>query len=343
MLSVERLSTLPPEWDARVARLPGATLFHSAAWTRVLAETYDYRPCHLAVASAGGYAGVLPLMEVASPLTGRRGVALPFTDLCAPLGDAATREALLAEACAVARERRWKYLEVRADPSDPARTPRSTAFYHHTLALEADEDRLLAGLDASTRRAVRKAREGGLTMERGADLAAMRAFYDLLTLTRRRHGVPPQPFGFFAAVQRHLLAEGHGDLFLARQAGRPVAGVVCLRFGCHVVYKFGASDERFQQLRANNLVMWEAIRHYAATGHAVFDFGRTSLDNEGLRRFKRGWGAVEAMIGYLRVDPATGRPLTAPDQAAGWHNAFFRALPPFAARALGAVLYRHMG
>jgi CelD/BcsL family acetyltransferase involved in cellulose biosynthesis len=144
-------------------------------------------------------------------------------------------------------------------------------------------------------------------------------------------------------VQRHLLAPGHGTLFLARHEGRPVAGILCLRFGRHVVYKYGASDERFQHLRANNLVMWEALRHYAATGHTLFDFGRTSLDNEGLRRFKRSWGATEATVGYLRLDPSTGTPLSAPDRASGWHNAVFRHLPLPLSRAAGALLYKHLG
>ena len=39
-----------------------------------------------------------------------------------------------------------------------------------------------------------------------------------------------------------------------------------------MIYKYGASDERHQNLRANNRVMWEAIRRHAADGFAILDF-----------------------------------------------------------------------
>ena len=164
----------------------------------------------------------------------------------------------------------------------------------------------------------------------------------LLALTRRRHGVPPQPFSFFRAVQRHLLAAGHGTLFLARHNDRPVAGVLCLRFGNHVVYKYGASDDHGRDLRANHRAMWEAIRHYAATGATTFDFGRSSLSNEGLRRFKAGWGASAHILAYERHDGPTGALLSVPDAAEGWHNRVFRALPLSASRVIGHLLYRHV-
>ena len=37
-------------------------------------------------------------------------------------------------------------------------------------------------------------------------------------------------------------------------------------YGRKAVYKFGASDERHQDLRGNNLVMWNAIQFLAQNG-----------------------------------------------------------------------------
>ena len=43
----------------------------------------------------------------------------------------------------------------------------------------------------------------------------------------------------------------------------------------HAVYKFGASDERLQELRANNLAMFEGIKYLAEGGAETLHFGRT--------------------------------------------------------------------
>jgi lipid II:glycine glycyltransferase (peptidoglycan interpeptide bridge formation enzyme) len=122
----------------------------------------------------------------------------------------------------------------------------------------------------------------------------------------------------------------------------PVAGAVFFHFGKTAIYKFGASNEAFQHLRANNLVMWEAIKWHAMRGFAVLDFGRTSLGNEGLRRFKLGWGTRERRIDYFRYDQRKSGFVTARDESSGWHNRIFRILPVSLSRLVGAASYRHV-
>src|SRR5262245_35109977 len=76
-----------PAWDARVRRFPAASVFHGQAWARALHACYGFAPRYLVGEGEGGASSILPLMEVSSWLTGRRGVSLPFTDECAPLGE----------------------------------------------------------------------------------------------------------------------------------------------------------------------------------------------------------------------------------------------------------------
>lgn len=332
-----------PEWDARVADFPGATIFHSAAWARTLQHAYGFRPEYHVLRGTAGDSAILPLMEVDSWLTGRRGVGLPFTDACPPLGTRPDELRLLLESA----ERRgtslgWQHLEIRGQPEDADRSPSPTATHvGHRLALSDNLTLLWDGLDPATRRAVRRAREQGVEVTLSTALADLAAFYTLLGATRRRHGLPPQPWSFFARVHDHLIAAGHGHVWLARHGGEPIAGAVFLTFGDHVVYKWGASLEQRQHLRGNNLVMWEAIAWHAQHGFVGFDFGRTASSNEGLRRFKRGWGAVEHPLTYLRVDLRTGERIVSPDRAAGWPTTLFRHAPPVVARWVGALLYRH--
>ena len=330
-------------WDAELAACPDTSFFHGAAWARVLHGAYGFRPAYFTARLAGRLHSVLPLMEVDSWLTGRRGVALPFTDECAPVGvQSDSFPGLYQAALAHAERRGWRYLEFRGGRPLFGEAPPSSSYFGHRLDLQGGEAALLARCESSVRRAIRKAGQAGLTIEFSRELESVRDFHRLLRRTRKRHGVPPQPFSFFAGIHRHILAPGHGWVVLARQAGTPVAGAVYFRHGRTVTYKYGASDEAFQHLRANNLVMWEAIRRHAQEGFTALDFGRTSLENAGLRKFKLGWGAVEHRIDYVRYDRRTRGFAAAADRAHGWHTRLFKLLPDPILRSIGAALYKHV-
>jgi hypothetical protein len=342
-----RFSVLNPlavaDWDRQLLLLPGAGFFHSSAWARVLHDTYGFQPMYQAVIESGRIRALLPLMEVDSWLTGRRGIALPFTDLVEPpCADADTFRQLFDGALALAKTREWKYFECRGGKKWLPDVPASTTFLRHTLDLGLGEPALFASFEDSVRRAVRKAERGNLQLEFSQSAESMQAFYHLLCRTRRRHGVPPQPYSFFANIQRHVLAGNQGWIVLARQGQIPVAGGIFFHFGRHAIYKFGASDETQQQLRANNLVMWRSIQHYTREGFTSFDFGRTSLTNEGLRKFKLGWGTQEETVEYVRHDGRSSTFVTARDEAQGWYNRVFRALPMALSRLAGTALYRHI-
>src|SRR5688572_31401226 len=107
-------------WDALVMALPGHTFFHSAAWARTLEESYGYKPMYFAKVENGGLRALLPVMEVDSWLTGKRGVSLPFSDMCEGLGSDVGE--LFEEAVKVGSGRAWKYLETRGAVSGALRT-----------------------------------------------------------------------------------------------------------------------------------------------------------------------------------------------------------------------------
>lgn len=332
-----------PEWDARLAGFPDASFFHTAAWSEVLRRTYGLRPAYFRDGDAHETRAVFPIMEVASWLTGRRGVSLPFSDRCSPLATGpAALDRVLAAAAGHGTTRSWRYLECRGTSGEVRGAAGSTTFHSHTLSLEGGEAALFAGCSAATRRAVRKAQRNYLQIEFSTDLASMQQFYRLHCATRRRHGLPPQPFRFFRHLLRLVLQADRGWLVLVSVNRVPAAGAIFFRFGPTVTYKFGASDPAFAHLRPNNLIMWEAIIRSARAGHRTFDFGRTSLENTGLRHFKLGWGAEERPLHYFRYQLPGARVISAPDRAHGWHNRLFRLLPPAMLRTLGAALYRHI-
>ena len=126
----------------------------------------------------------------------------------------------------------------------------------------------------------------------------LRTFYRLLVVTRRRHGLPPQPFAWF-----RNLAECLGEAMTVRIAshrGQPVASIVTLRHASTMVYKYGASDARAHPLGAVHSLFWKAIQDASVGGCVSLDLGRTDLHDSGLSTFKERWGAQGAPLRYWR-------------------------------------------
>jgi len=74
------------DWDDLVAAHPQSTIFHSGGWARVLRDTYGHRPFYMARFEGKRLAGLLPVMEVSSWLTGRRSGASIHGFLSGPQG-----------------------------------------------------------------------------------------------------------------------------------------------------------------------------------------------------------------------------------------------------------------
>jgi Acetyltransferase (GNAT) domain len=320
-----------------------ATIFHSTAWARVLVDTYGHRPCYVQMSLNGNLLALVPMMEVQSALTRSRGICLPFSDFCAPLTFSSFGHELVTQKLQqIARERRWSYFELRSHSIIPHDVPASESYYGHSLDLRIGREALISNFSTSVQRAVRKAQRSGLSVSVQTNPEAMAQFYKLHTRTRRRHGVPPQPRSFFINIQRHLISAGYGFIVLVECQKRPVAAAIFLKLGHHAVYKFGASDERLQQLRANNLAMFEGIKYLAEGGAETLHFGRTDKENDGLRRFKLSLGATEEEIGYARFEMASGSWKHSRDGRSTLHKHIFRTSPIWLNRLAGAMIYPHL-
>jgi Acetyltransferase (GNAT) domain len=335
--------TSDPDWDTLVASHPGSSFFHSAAWAKVLCKTYGHKPISLLLSKNAEPAALVPLLEVSSPFTGRRGVCLPFTDFCDPLFFGGCDSSIVSRLlCELARNRNWKHFEIRGGNSSvPWATP-SVTFYGHTLNLRSGPEALFAGFAGSVRRAVRKAQLCDLNVQISQSEEAILDYYRIHAQTRRRHGLPPQPISFFLNIYELIVRSGSGFVALALHRERPVAGALFLHKGTKAVYKFGASDDKFQHLRPTNLVFWESINLLARQGFESLNLGRTGLGNQGLRRFKLSWGSSEETIKYFRFDSRTNDWTTARDNTSGFHNSAFARLPLAMNRLMGTLIYPHL-
>jgi CelD/BcsL family acetyltransferase involved in cellulose biosynthesis len=331
-------------WDELVAKHPEATIFHTSAWARVLMNTYGHRPFYLRLLDGDDTVALVPLMEVRSWLTGVRAVCLPFSDECPPLVfRAMPSDAIRTKLADITRQHSWKHCEVRGDDlAVHGEAPEIAAFVGHRLNLRAGREKLQASFDSAVRRGIRKAEKHGLVAAIEDNRAAMDDFYRLHCATRRRHGVPPQPRRFFGHIYEQIIRAGKGFIATTRKDGRCIAAAVFLCHGHRAIYKFGASARDAQDLRPNNLCFWRGIAHLADAGYHTLDFGRTDCGNEGLRRFKRGWGSTEYPIHYIRFTPQHLTPRGHGSSTSSHVSRLFRLLPLTLNRALGEILYVHL-
>jgi hypothetical protein len=289
-------------------------------------------------------AALVPLMEVRSPFTGRRGVCLPFSDACEPLiFDPDVVGPVRDELIRLAQQCRWKHLEIRGGKSLALSSNPFTKFYGHTLDLRSGIKELVTCFASPVRRAIRKAERSDVSALIVRNRQAIGDFYQLHVQTRRRHGLPPQPASFFLSIYEHIIKPGLGFIVLAQRGSRPIAAAIFFCFGKNALYKYGASDKRFQELRANNLVMWQGIQFLAGNGAEKLHFGRTEQENEGLRRFKLSWNTQEETIDYFRFDPS-GRQCLGPGRShnSGLHKKVFGRSPLMLNRLAGSVIYPHL-
>ena len=328
-----------PRWR-RAMSAPDAVVFHHPEWLRALRD--EYRHAIWAVAledDAGRVTAGLPVATVNSRLTGNRLVALPFSDVCGPLlgGDPGSL-APLVEALEAERTRRGLPLEIHADLDGLPSSSHGDGFWHHTLALPADATGIPNLMKPVKRRDVRRAVREGVSVERRTDRAAIDAFFALHVRTRRKHGVPTQPRSFFRRLEPLLHAQ-LGFVLLAVHDGRPIAAAIYLQFNGVMTLKYNASDERRLKLRGNQLLYEQAFQIAVAEGCTRFDFGRTELDNTGLRTFKEDFGAQPEPLRYtLAPARAEGRSVRS---VSSLQKTAIRRSPAVVGRVAGAILYRH--
>ena len=337
---LDRLPLDSPEWLQLVQRMPGATVFHHPVWAAMIAGAYGFGAFALAHRreERGDYVAGIPVIELRHPLTRRRRwSSLPFTDTCPPLVVSDDAGSLAAELDARRGEEEIAQLEVGgAFAGAPATT--SARRVLHTLPLDPDPDVVEKRYRSSVRRNVRAARSSGLVLRRAVSESDMTdVFYRLQVLTRRRLGLPAQPRGFFRRLWQDVIAQGYGHLTIVELDGAPVAGAVFLVWNDVTIYKYGASDPRGWHLRPNNLIFADEIASACRAGCRSFHFGRTDVEDEGLRRFKLGWGAEE--------EPLHSTVFGAPAEEGGGPPSVVRSVvrrsPPIVARMAGSVLYRY--
>jgi CelD/BcsL family acetyltransferase involved in cellulose biosynthesis len=336
-----------PRWAHLLERHPSASIFHTPEWLDALRRTYGYEPFVATTSTSSRLENGIVVCRVKG-WTSRRLVSLPFSDHCAPLvSDPRELQDIVAGLLTIGHGRgRMELRPLSAPPAiDAALTDEGVragrTYCLHRLDLRPDSGRIFAGFHpSSTQRAIRRAEREGVTYAVGTSDDLLAAFYRVLRMSRRRHGLPPQPIAWFRNLRA---AMGHRmALHVASHGGRPIAALLTLSFKSTLFYKYGGSDALQHKLGAMPLLFWRAIQSARDMGATELDLGRSDLDQPGLMAFKDHLGATRSWLTYYE-HPASRTAAPAPAWISRAAGRVFSRLPDTALDLAGRLIYRHLG
>jgi CelD/BcsL family acetyltransferase involved in cellulose biosynthesis len=336
-------------WAEFVDQHPGSSVFHSVPWLEALQQTYGYEPVVYTTSPPGSsLEDGLVLCSVASWITGRRLVSLPFSDHCEPLvEDTADQQSFVSAIERTLKREKMRYVEIRG----PCALSGTTCLYRspytyclHRLDLRPEINTLFHNLHkSSTQRKILRAEREKLIYETGRSQALIDAFFNLLLMTRRRHRVPPQPKKWF----RNLI-NCFGDAAQIRVAFKDrlaVAAILTLQHKDTLVYKYGCSDPRFNKLGGTHLLFWKSIQEAKTRDLRVFDLGRTEWSNTGLLIFKDRWGSTRSSLRYERFTlsaPSKTPALADVQRLTRLGERLIPYVPSWFLRIVGSLCYKHI-
>ncbi|QBY00749.1 GNAT family N-acetyltransferase [Rhodophyticola sp. CCM32] len=125
---------------------------------------------------------------------------------------------------------------------------------------------------------------------------------------QHRRGYRTLPHNIILAMA--AASPGAVQLFTARANGRIMAAMLFLCQGSVASYHIGWTNPQGRATSAHNLLLWQAMQVFGASGHRILDLGDYAPDQTpGLARFKRGSGAVIRDLGGTWLDSAILAPV----------------------------------
>jgi CelD/BcsL family acetyltransferase involved in cellulose biosynthesis len=337
-------------WDSYVEGHPQGR-FSQLFGYRCLERVYGYRPHYLGFVRSGKLVGVLPAFEARSAIFGRRFLSQPFSEYGGFLLDAdldtGARDQVFDAVLSFMRLHRHEQLETHGNfgcgPSPRFRrgNEQQLAYLPLTAGVSEVWEKVIS---RHVRKAVRKSEREGLTcIERSDEQTLRDHFHPLYVRSMKRLGSPPHAFAYFGQC-RAALGE-RMRIFWAMRGEQPIAGLLGFTCGRRVSITNIVSDERYWELRPNDLVHWEFIRWAMENGYAQFDFGSVRYDGQAQYKSKWGCAMVESGYYYLattavaagqRAFDSSSRTLTFAGRM--WTN----WVPAPVAQAVGPLLRKHL-
>lgn len=324
---------------------PDATPFHLPEWITAVARGCGQRArCIVAEQASGAISGILPLVEIGSPLFGRALVSSGFGVGGGILADSDRAVPVLAGAgWALAERLRCPTMELRGGPAPgPEWHIDDTTYLGFVRDLAADDDAEMLAIPRKQRAEVRKALAADLTVSAGRNANDLKSHYAVYAESVRNLGTPVFPRRLFAEV---LSSFGDAaDMLIVSQGGRAVASVLSLYMNGTVYPYWGGGTQAARGLRANERMYFALMTHARRRGCTRFDFGRSKAGT-GPAAFKKNFGFQGVPLAYAKrtADGAAPREINPLSPKYALQVSLWRKLPLWIANRAGPLIARGLG
>ena len=164
------------------------------------------------------------------------------------------------------------------------------------IDLTRSEEELLKSFNSKTRYNIRLAQKHGVTVKEDTSNEAFEKYLKLTFETANRQG-------FFAHTEKyHRLMWNHLNKEMKKQGNKePIAHLLTASYKDEIItawilfiwkdflyYPYGASSDKYRNVMANNLIMWEAIKFGKKMGLKIFDLWGREI-GKGFTKFKEGY------------------------------------------------------
>jgi len=339
------------EWDNFVYHHPHGSIYHTSGWKRVIESSFKHISGSVIVIRnrSGRIEAGLPIYFVKSRLTGKRIVSAPFALYCDPLTSSKENGLqLLKFLQRIYMGRNFHYFEIRFSVWSNLLTTNATNYVSnnvmHVLSLNRQPEDLRKIFKQDTKQSIAKGEKYNLLMKIGDKRDDLNLFYKILLMSRKHLGLPPIPFRFFNYLWDVFKSKNQLELVFAFYKGKAMASKLFLKYKDTFFSEYSGDLTTYRKLCANHFLEWESIKLARSQNYKYYNFGRTASNNKGLLFYKSRWGTEEKPLYYLFC-PAAKSNRAKREQRFCYNLAreFFRKSPLFISKALGNLLYNHMG
>ena len=156
------------------------------------------------------------------------------------------------------------------------------------IDLTKSEEELLASFHSKTRYNIRLAQKNGVTVVEDNSDKAFDKYIELTKETVTRQGFYAHSEKYHRLMWQILYPAGIAHLLVAKYKGEIITTWILFVWKDFFYYPYGASSDKYKNVMANNLMMWEAIRLGKKLGLKTFDlWGREP--GKGFTKFKEGY------------------------------------------------------
>jgi len=336
-------------WDRYVDGHPAANAYQFFAWQVIINKAYGFQPYALAAFTdnidhshgrpEGSLVGLLPLIQMRTPLIGNRIVSMPYFDHGGVIADNAEAEKQLIEAAIrLGQKTGAKRIELRQlkrlstlendegqhesqtihgekllptdKPVNRQIISAKWALKSHKvrmlLSLPENSDSLMKSFKSKLRSQIKRPIKAGLKAKIGG-MELLNDFYSIFSINMRDLGSPIHSMALPRCVLDGFQDEARA--VVVYQGNTPVASSLMVGFNDTMINPWSSALRKYSKDSPNMLLYWTMLSYAADHGYHFFDFGRSTLD-EGTYRFKAQWGAKPHPMYWYTIYLDESKPLS---------------------------------